>query len=55
MQRIKEFWAGDGGGRQIARGDQPAFAVNVGQDQLQELGALLDSLCDFAPLTCLDE
>ena len=47
--------AGDGGGGQIALGDQPALAVNVGQNQFQEPRALLDASRDLAPFAGLDE
>ena len=47
--------AGDGGSGQIARGDQPALAVNIGQQQFHEPRALLDPLRDLAPFAGLDE
>ncbi len=53
MQKIGR--ARDGGGRQIAGGDQRAGAVDVGEDALHQLGALLDPLRDLAPLIGLDE
>ena len=42
--------AGDGGGRQMALGDQPRLAVEVAQQGLHESGALLHAGDDLGPL-----
>ena len=56
MQWVQKLGAaGDSGGGQVARGDQPALAVNIGQNQLQEPRALFDALRDLAPFAGLDE
>ena len=56
MQRVQKLGtAGDGGGGQIAGGDQPSLAVNIGQNQFQEPRALLDALRDLAPFAGFDE
>ena len=56
MQRVQKLGtAGDGGGGQIAGGDQPSLAINIGQNQFQEARALLDALRDLAPFAGFDE
>ena len=47
MQKVGA--AGDRGRRQIARSDQLALAINIGEDPLHQLHALLDPLCDLTP------
>src|SRR5579883_632609 len=56
MQRAQKLGAaGDDGGGQLAGGDEPALAVDVGQDHFKEFGALLDALRNLAPFAGLDE
>ena len=53
MQKIGG--ARDRRGRKIAGRDQRAGAIDIGEDPLHQLGALLDPLRDLAPLIGLDK
>ncbi len=56
MQGVQKLGAaGHRGGGQVASGDQPSLAVNIGQNQFHEPRALLDASRDLAPFAGLDE
>ena len=56
LQRVQEIRAaGDGRGRQVAAGDEPTLAVDVGENGFEQPGSLLNSRGDFLPFRSFDQ